>query len=166
VGKCFSHCTLDDGSELALNTEHLAADCSRKCTCEPNYADSTLPPVTRCVESSCDFNEHCINHSTFGLCEAIQFNSQFGTLDTDFGLGSVDFLGGDNLDCLTKEEPVHFDVIGGAGGHGPSRASAIWLKPDACCGDKPYNTGEKGCCNGHVYVFDTHYCTEGQVHSY
>jgi len=166
VGKCFSHCTLDDGTELALNTEHLAADCSRKCTCEPNYADSTLPPVTRCVESSCDFNEHCINHSTFGLCEAIQFNSQFGTLDTDFGLGSVDFLGGDNLDCLTKEEPVHFDVIGGAGGHGPSRASAIWLKPDACCGDKPYNTGEKGCCNGHVFVFDTHYCTEGQVHSY
>ena len=40
---------------------------------------------------------------------------------------------------------VDVDIINEwKGNHnGGSRATAIWLKPDACCGDKPYNSGEK-----------------------
>ena len=29
------------------------------------------------------------------------------------------------------------------GGNGGSRATSIWVKPDSCCGSKPYNSGEK-----------------------
>jgi len=65
------------------------------------------------------------------------------------------------LACLKKEE----DVIVNHQHHGgaPSRASAVWLKPDACCGDKPYNTGEKGCCNDQLFDFDLEFCVEGQI---
>ena len=29
------------------------------------------------------------------------------------------------------------------GGNGGSRATSIWVKPDSCCGSKPYNSGDK-----------------------
>ena len=47
VSKCFSHCPLDNGFDLALNSEYISSDCGKKCICEPNYADSTLPPGTQ-----------------------------------------------------------------------------------------------------------------------
>jgi hypothetical protein len=50
------------------------------------------------------------------------------------------------------------------GGNGGSRATSIWVKPDSCCGSKPYNSGDKSCCGGtHVFDFMTEYCEGGQV---
>lgn len=169
IGKCFSHCSLDNGIELAVNEAHLTGDCGRRCTCQPNYADSNAPPVTTCVESSCAFSEHCIDYGNFGLCEAIQFNSQFGTLDAESGFdsGNINFLGGvgeDPLACLHKKEDVLAQWKPNGGGS-PSRATAVWLQPDACCGEHPYNTGEKACCNDNkLFDFTTHYCSQGKVY--
>jgi hypothetical protein len=67
------------------------------------------------------------------------------------------------LDCLKAKKT---DVISNwKGGNNGGRATAIWLEPDACCGDKPYNSGEKSCC-GDKYIFDFlfEYCQEGKVH--
>ncbi|CAG5102957.1 Oidioi.mRNA.OKI2018_I69.chr1.g547.t1.cds [Oikopleura dioica] len=71
----------------------------------------------------------------------------------------IEFL--DDLSCLT-ENPIEKErpVSGGNGHH----ARNDWVAPDACCDDKPYNTGVKSCCGGlHVYDPIEKFCIDGQV---
>lgn len=72
----------------------------------------------------------------------------------------IDFNDLNPLNCL--QEPIRAlePVKGGFSNHAPSN----WIKPDACCDDKPYNTGLEGCCSGrHLYDFNDNSCVGGQI---
>jgi len=159
--KCFSSCALDNGVELAIGQSHMNADCSQTCTCVENYFDSTQPPMTECSSDGCRFNENCVASGSTGFCEAIQFNT--GIKDAEgLEFGGISFVTEDNLDCLKEQETDA--ITEWKGGNGGSRATSIWVKPDSCCGSKPYNSGDKSCCGGtHVFDFMTEYCEGGQV---
>jgi len=65
-----------------------------------------------------------------------------------------------NTDCLKEPARVLDPIKGGFNPHAPSN----WIKPDACCGEKPYNTGVEGCCAGnHLYDVFEESCVSGQI---
>ena len=72
-------------------------------------------------------NLRCYHHK-FSHCM-----SRYGPCSMDLGftwISKIRFL---ETDAITEWK----------GGNGGSRATSIWVKPDSCCGSKPYNSGDK-----------------------
>lgn len=55
-------------------------------------------------------------------------------------------------------------------GRRPKERNPHWIRPDTCCGNRPYNRGYHGCCkmrSGHVKIFDVSKdicCEPGVIH--
>lgn len=81
-------------------------------------------------------------------------------LDGDYdNFNPIEFL--DDISCLTQNTFEHNTPKQGGD---KSYARNDWVAPDACCDDKPYNSGVKSCCGGlHIYDIMEHSCFNGQV---
>jgi len=170
----------------------LKETCTVTCGSNEEYYNE-LAYEEGCIESSAvaqgDAIEGCfcgagyvrddsVNSGTFGQCispsdcrgpqhNAIMFNPPQGQVKLDDGavwndqISLIDFNDLMPSDCLVDSVKVNDPVAkGGAVHHAPSN----WIKPNACCADKAYNTGIEGCCGGrHLYDLNDESCVAGRV---
>lgn len=165
----------DDLPECAITCpagEKYFAELTYEETCSSNAQLAQGEAVEGCFCDSDFVRDDNVESSTFNKCisrdecGSIQNNQLFAPpqpKDDDpnaFNHDEISFIDLNPLACLNEPSRVLDPIKSGFTHHAPSN----WIKPDACCDDKPYNSGVEGCCGGkHLYDFNDSSCVGGKV---